>query len=194
MDLSFAEINYTLKAEIPQQLGLSLPEKKSKASDNIHIRLKNIENLVSGKYTLAVGWFEGNTYPNGELVGDVARKQEFGDGNIPPRPFIRPAKRANLRKWEKIIMQGIKKEIKNGKGNFLNALNGLGLVASGDIKEAIERVLTPPLAKSTIKARMERRGIESKDGLSGEQISILEKPLIDTGRMISTVEYHASKG
>lgn len=185
MDLSFAEVDY-------QSTTVKVQNKKN--FNNLHIRLKNIEKLVSNRYTLAVGWFEGNVYPNGELVGDVAKKQEFGSDNIPPRPFLRPAKRENLQKWKKIIAKGIKKEIKSGKNDFLSALNMLGLVASADVQNAIERVMTPPLAEKTIKKRMASRGISSKKGLSAEQISILEKPLIDTGKMISTVAYHASKG
>lgn len=130
---------------------------------------------------MKVGWFENLSYDLDERgkqikVATVAAHNEFGYENIPPRPFMRPARDNNKGKW----LSTFRKLIKNG--DVKNALDVLGLLVAGDIRQAIVNVQTPPLAPATIKAR--------KKHYRGQTFeSSIEKPLIDTGLMISSVSH-----
>jgi hypothetical protein len=159
-------------------------------------KLDDLKDFIKDRHTLKVGWFDSAIFSNGEKIGNVAFWQEYGTKNIPPRPFVRPAKKINIKTWKKTICADIKKEIKKGNSDFLPIFDKLGFKVAGDIKRAIEAVYSPRLAESTIRGRMKRRGISKEDRkkLSPEQTRILEKPLIDTGKMISTVDFHSSKG
>lgn len=131
---------------------------------------------------MKVGWFENLSYginQSGESikVATVAAYNEFGHDNIPPRPFMRPARDNNLNKWKQVLIKTAQ------KGDLVNAFDVLGLIVAGDIRQAIINVQTPPLAPATIKAR--KRKYASVKSFE----ATIEKPLIDTGLMISSVSH-----
>jgi hypothetical protein len=118
---------------------------------------------------VSVGFFQGSVYDDGTPVASVAIKHEFGDVNVPPRPFFRPAIEKNYSKWGGIFF-------KSYSSNFRinDSLNAVGLVASGDIALSIKNVTNPKLSKSTIS----RKGFD--------------KPLVDTGLMLGAVTHEVS--
>lgn len=198
MDLSFADVKYKVESPVSSA---NVSDNKAEFKE-LHIKLKNILNIVQEKHSLKVGWFASAVYPNGELVGNVAKKQEFGfttylDGNaikVPPRPFVRPAKRKNIKAWQQITYAGIINAIKKKNADLLPTFDRLGFKVAGDIKRAIKDVYYPPLSDYTISQRMKRRGIDNMKDLTMTQVGELVKPLEDTGKMISTVDFHSNKG
>lgn len=134
-----------------------------------------------------VGWFEGQPYPDGTPVAQVAIEQEYGVPfrHVPPRPFMGPTIAKHQKEWTNDFQRGSEKILKDE----MTIEQVFGLVASkatGQIKETITQVFTPPLAVSTILARLERKGDKtSTEGLT--------KPLIDTKHLYLSVDYRVEK-
>lgn len=143
--------------------------RKSRSKD-VFRNIKNIENA-----TLQIGWFDAQ-YEDGTPVSLVAMVQEFGapEKNIPPRPFMRPAKMEHAQEWKELFQKGAK-AIHKGRKTEEDILNELGDQIISDIRSAIMDVHFPPLKEQTLKAR---RG---KGNYS-------DKPLIDTQRMFDTLD------
>jgi len=143
--------------------------RKSKSKD-VFRNIKNIKNA-----TLNVGWFDAK-YEDGTPVSLVAMVQEFGspEKNIPPRPFLRPAKIEHAQEWKDQFEKSIK-DVHKGRKTQEDALNELGDQIISDIRQAIMDVHFPALKEETLKARR-RKGNYS------------DKPLIDTKRMFDTLE------
>ncbi len=140
--------------------------------------IKNLKKLKN--YKLTVGWFDA-TYENGTPVEQVAMIHEFGapERNIPPRPFMRPAKMEHEQEWKDQLAKAMKK-VHTGRVNQEDALEELGDTIVKDIKQAIMNVTFPPLKADTIKNRR-RKGNYS------------EKPLIDTKRMFDTLKFEVKR-
>lgn len=135
--------------------------------------LKNLKNIQNA--TLQVGWFDAK-YEDGTPVSLVAMVQEFGapEKNIPPRPFMRPAKMEHAQEWKDQFAKAAK-NLHKGRKTQEDILNELGDQIISDIRQAIMDVNFPPLEEQTLKARR-RKGNYS------------EKPLIDTKRMFDTLD------
>ena len=146
------------------------------AGKNLEQALKQLEDKV-GK----VGWFEKSKYEDGTPVAYVATIQEYGypEGNIPPRPFMRPTIAEKQGEWTKIIESG-SRAVLNGKAQAKDVLEAVGLKAAGDIRKKISTITAPPLSPRTIEARRAKRADKKTIGL-------LTKPLIDTGIMLGTL-------
>lgn len=139
-------------------------------------------NLTNtNKCKMMVGWFAGQRYDDNTSVAEVASQNEFGSNtkHIPPRPFMRPTAQTEKNKWRNIFAELYKKN----NGDLTKTMNGLGLVVSGAIKKTISEIWDPPLSEKTIKARKDKY---SAGGMFGSSI---EKPLVDTGLMISSVSH-----
>lgn len=128
-----------------------------------------------------VGWFESARYPNGTPVAYVATIQEYGypPKKIPPRSFMRTTIIEQQDKWRVTVQQGAK-IILDGHGNAGTVLDLVGQQAAGDIAKKIASIESPPLKPATIAARLRRRADK-------KTIGNLDKPLVDTGLMISTI-------
>lgn len=128
-----------------------------------------------------VGWFKDSIYPDGTQVAEVAAQNEFGvpSRNIPARPFMRPTIKEKQPEWVRIMATESRKVL-NGKTTATDALDLLGKRVVGQIKRTISRVWLPPLSPVTIANRKERRANKK---LTGN----LNKPLIDTGQMYTTI-------
>ena len=74
--------------------------RRKSMSKDVFRRLKNIQNA-----TLQIGWFDAR-YEDGTPVSTVAMIQEFGapEKNIPPRPFMRPAKMEHAQEWKELTL------------------------------------------------------------------------------------------
>ena len=135
---------------------------------------------------LEVGFFDTAVYPSGVPVAYVASVHEFGWGPIPARPFMRPAMNANRNKWQSNFLGGFKAVV-NGQLTTRQVLDQMGMKISGQIKESIQAVTSPPLQDSTIEARLSKLA----NGGKGAQGTI-SKPLVATGLMLNSVDYKAT--
>lgn len=147
---------------------------------------KNLEKAIvdSKNLTGKVGWFESSHYPaelGGLPVAYVASINEYGvPGHIPPRPTMRPTiiKYKNS-KWKKIMEAEVKK-IAKGEGTIEGAVEIVGAIAAGDVREAISKLTEPALSEVTIANRLKERANHKKVGS-------LTKPLVDQRYMIDTL-------
>jgi hypothetical protein len=144
-----------------------------------HIDLSNIANFFGG-HKVTAGFFESAKYANGTPVAYIAAIQEFGypEGNIPSRPFFRNAIKANEQKWGDIAGRLIESAIE-GKLSESQALEQLGSMIKGDIQESIIDGDFESLKQSTLVARQSRK----------RTAGVANKPLIDTGHMMRSVDY-----
>lgn len=116
-----------------------------------------------------VGFLAGATYPDGTSVPMVAAVQEFGSptNNIPPRPFFRNMIADKSPEWPDAIAGLLQST--NYDVNKTLALTGEAI--AGQLKQSIIDLVDPPLVPATIA----RKGFD--------------KPLIDTGTLLNSVDY-----
>lgn len=152
---------------------------------------KAIEDLKKIDEVAQVGWFENDKYPDGTQVAYVALIQEEGASNgkivIPPRPFFKPTLRDNKTKYLNKLKLGVKKILK-GESNIREILKDVGEIVSGDIKKAITKITSPPLAEATLARRAQKRKIKV------EQLSATgRKPLRDTAVLLGSLTNRIGK-
>lgn len=128
---------------------------------------------------IQVGFFESAVYPDGTPVAYVAAIQEFGypAGNIPSRPFMRPAAEDNKVEWARQIAAGVRASLRGAIG-LDAALGQIGFIAAGNVQQAIRAVTSPGLDDSTIRNRRTRKNRNKNQST---------KPLIDTATMLQAV-------
>jgi hypothetical protein len=100
---------------------------------------------------------------------------------IPPRPFMQPTVDRESNNWIKIMGEGAKAVVR-GATTARDVLEALGLNAQEEIRRSISLVVSPPLKKATIAARLRKRADKKHVGL-------LDKPLEDTRTMWDTVQH-----
>lgn len=129
---------------------------------------------------VSVGFLGGVTYDNGEAVGDVARKNEFGDSktNVPPRPFMRPALE-NIKSQVGPVMADLSVAALDGSMSFDDVLTNIGLFSVNEVRSSIESVTSPALSLTTIVGRRMRGNSSTK-------------PLEDTMKMKDSVDFEVS--
>lgn len=150
-------------------------------------------NKLGGR--VRVGWREDTKYDDGTPVYKIAQIQEYGaripvtdkmrkwfavqgfplskhttEIVIPPRAFIRQTSDNNKKKWVEQFRNSLVKVL-DGKMTFEQAMNRLGVVIQGDVKETISTFSEPANSPMTI-------AMKGKD-----------TPLRDTGIMLATVDY-----
>ena len=136
---------------------------------------KIIKEIASWKNTkVKIGLFKEEGKNDGEYIADYAYANEFGEGNVPSRPFIRNTFDENQSDWSDSLQENLGKVIE-GKIDSNNIFSLLGERAVDDVKKTISNNLPPPNAESTIK----------KKGSS--------KTLIDSGAMRNAVSYRITK-
>lgn len=135
--------------------------------EDLKVRIEELNKLKA-----FVGWLDSAKYDDNTPVAGVAAVHEFGSvrRSIPPRPFFRVAIEENYDKWMDIIKEGAK-GILRGEFTAEQVMELIGLTSSGDVKNAIVAVDTPPLSPQTI----------AKKGHAD--------PLRDTGLMLATLTY-----
>jgi len=129
------------------------------------------KKLDSGE-VLRAGFLEGAiAEPDGAPVALVAAANEFGrpEKNQPPRPFFRQAIAENGKRWA----NGLGKQIKRG-ASLEDALSVTGAFVKSDIQDSISSLMSPPLSPNTRKK-------SAKQGF--------DKPLVDSGHMLGSVDY-----
>lgn len=137
--------------------------------DKLEARLKALADKVSNPGTLRVGFLEGATYPDGTPVALIAAVQNFGSPSrgIPPRPFFSNMIAENKDRWGERLSAILKANGMDAKA----ALELMGAGIAGQLRESIVNTNAPPLAPATIEAKG------------------FEKPLVDTGHMLQSVDY-----
>lgn len=123
-----------------------------------------------------VGFIDGNTYPDGTSVAQVAYENEYGvpENNQPPRPFFRRSIDKNKEEWVQAISNGIA-----SGATARDTLEIVGARAAGDVQISISELVDPPLSPTTIKLRRERE----------KNPTTSTKPLVDSRTMINDVNY-----
>ena len=117
--------------------------------------------------TLRVGFLEGATAPNGDSIPLRAALNEFGHGNVPPRPFFRTIVKNKSGEWA----DGIAHQLKITKYNTALTMARTGNAIAGQLQESILDLWSPGLSPKTI----------AKKGF--------DKPLIEAGDMINAVAW-----
>lgn len=114
-----------------------------------------------------VGFLADAVYPDGTSVPAVAYVNEFGKKGQPPRPFFRKAIAENEQAWRRKLAKLMEQNDMDAR----KSLTGLGVIVQGSIQKSINDLMSPPLAPSTVKAKG------------------FDKPLIDTGVMLRSVDF-----
>ena len=127
--------------------------------------------LTSKDLHVKVGVLENSKYPDGTSVPTVAYKNEYGWGNIPPRPFFRDTIKAQKKNWGVLARDAAK------AGYSVEKILGLvGLQMQNDIQHSIMTWTTPPNAPYTV----------AKKGFN--------KPLIDTSLLVDSIKSEVVEG
>lgn len=132
------------------------------------------------KSSILVGFQEGTktrkeikgerSKEGGLSIPEIAASNEFGDGKIPPRPFMSTSFDENRGKIVNIVGRQIAR-IEGGSRKASFALDVIGLSLVTMIQTKIDQIVTPPNSPVTIK-------------LKGSS-----KPLIDFGQMRQSVRH-----
>jgi hypothetical protein len=149
---------------------------------------KSLETLTArireldGKQ-VKIGWFADAVYPDGTNVAMVAAVQELGSPskNIPPRLGMRATAIQKWGEWKELMAKGAK-AVLQGNWKAENVMDAVGAKAAGDIAKHISEVWEPPLKEATVKARARKRADQSIT-------PSLRKPLVDSGRLISSLTH-----
>jgi hypothetical protein len=143
---------------------------KVRGGDVFLERIKGISEKLDRHAVLKVGFLSGATYPDSDVnVPTVAAINEFGapSRGQPPRPFFRNMIAKKKGSWGKAIS----KLLKENEYSAEKTLRKTGEGISGQLKQSIHDLTSPPLKQSTI----DRKGFN--------------KPLISTGHMLNSVDY-----
>lgn len=131
--------------------------------------VRGISDGMTKSSVVDIGFLENATYPDGTQVALVAAVQEFGSSSrgIPPRPFFRNMIAAKKGEWP----EAAKHLLVGNNYDSTSTLQQLGEGIKGQLQTSITETNAPPLKPSTIA----HKGFD--------------KPLIDTGQMINSVDY-----
>ena len=140
-----------------------------KGGDALMARLKEIADKAGDGGTLRTGFLENATYPDGTPVALVAAVNEFGrpERNQPPRPFFRAMIAEKQKGWPRALGA----LAKSNDYDIDKTLGQMGEGIKGQLQESIRQLDIPPLAPVTVA----RKGFD--------------KPLVDTGHMMNSVDY-----
>jgi hypothetical protein len=165
-----------------------------KGGDKAKAALKRIADAVGKGAVAKVGFFQGNSYPDGTPVPLVAALNEYGGKNRPARPFMRQTIDARADTWADNIGIALKKFDYDAKA----AMTAVGQGAREDIKDTIIQFSSPPLSPVTVMLRgMRSKGVKITGKTVGEAAARVAagktnygastKPLDDTGEMLGHV-------
>lgn len=138
-----------------------------KGGHKLQQKLAELAAKLQDPGSLRVGFLEGATTPNGDSIPLRAAMNEFGHGNVPPRPFFRNMIAAKSPEWP----DGIAHQLKTTNYDTKLTLERTGEAIKGQLQESILDLWAPPLSPKTIK----KKGFE--------------KPLIEHGDMINAAAW-----
>lgn len=142
--------------------------------DKLKKKLAEIAHQLGHGSSLSVGFLSDATYPAGAKkpglkVAQNAFWQEFGTSNIPARPFFRNMIAEKSPTWGRALGMAAK----NNGYNAKNALTAMGHGIKDQLVESILKTNEPPNSPATIRRKKHKNN----------------KPLIDTGVMIRSVDF-----
>lgn len=138
-----------------------------KGGDKFQKILAEIAKQLGEPGKVRVGFLEGATAPNGDSIPLRAAMNEFGHGNVPPRPYFRNMIAAKSPEWPDAVATNLK----STNYNIPLTLARMGEGIAGQLRESILDLWTPPLSPKTI----------AKKGF--------DKPLIEKGDMINAIDF-----
>lgn len=141
-----------------------------KGGHKLRQALAALSAKLSEPGTLRVGFLAGATAPNGDSIPLRAAMNEYGHGNVPPRPFFRNMIAAKSGEWP----AGIAHQLKVTKCDAKLTLERTGEAIKGQLQESILDLWAPPLSPKTI----------AKKGF--------DKPLIEHGDMINAAAWEVT--
>lgn len=117
--------------------------------------------------------------------------------NIPARPFMGPGIRAEQDEITDRLKKAAGAALDGNQARVQQQLTGAGVAGQSGVRGAINDGVPPPLATSTLKARLRqtqrgREGVrqELANRAAGEAPSTdLAKPLVNTGQMRNAITY-----
>ncbi len=125
-------------------------------------KLQEMAEGLGSARGVKVGFLSGATYPDGKPVAMVAAIHNFGRW-----PFFSDMIRAKSPEWGPAIGQ----LLVDNDYDARRALSLAGEGVAGQLRQSIVDTVAPPLAESTVK----RKGHD--------------KPLVETGHMLNSVDY-----
>lgn len=137
-------------------------------------------NVNAGELSVFVGWLRSSGIHKGGTkmtVAQIAALMEFGsrDGKVPERAALRSMLASNVDEIKKLCGK-LCLQIASGKMDKKRALGVLGQFLVDKTRSKIQEGLPPPNAASTVR----RKGSN--------------KPLIDTGQLVGSVEWEIRGG
>lgn len=173
--------------------------------DKLQARLAEIAEGLAKGGLLRVGFLEGSTHTRSDLpMAAIAAIQEFGAParGIPPRPFFRNMIAAHSDEWGDALAG----QLKAADYDAGAALQVMGLVLQGELKESMTDLDSPPLSPVTLMLRKmqmapENRVITGKvvgeaaaRVAAGESTAgVSDKPLIWTGELQAAVDFEVQE-
>lgn len=166
--------------------------------DKLEATLRELSKKARNAATLKVGFQNGATYPDGQLVSMVAAFNEFGapSRKQPPRPFFRNMIAKNVSGW------GAKLGVYLDSSNFdaKVALDKLGENMIGELQDSIVATNEPSLSPITVMLRYMKRKDQNlivtgkTVGEAARRVAAGEsnhgestKPLVETGHMLNSI-------
>jgi hypothetical protein len=150
--------------------------------DELSSVLKSIHALVSRQVLIGIPESEDarKASEDGAPIGnaEIGYIQETGSptNNLPARPFLVPGVEKALPQAIEQLKRGGKRALDGDPDAAEKALNAAGLLCQSSVRATIVNVIPPPLAESTIDARIRR-------GRTGTT------PLLDTGQLRNSTTY-----
>lgn len=96
--------------------------------------IRDIERKAQQGAHTRVGFLEGQTYPDGTSVAQVAAWDEFGTKTSPPRPFMRDTIAEHKDEWA----GDLKKIIKKNDYDVHQCMDVMGYIISSQMRDQIQ--------------------------------------------------------
>lgn len=127
------------------------------------------------KEQLEVGIFpDAGVNEKGIHVAGYAYINEFGEGNVPSRPWMRDTLKTKKYQWKRKIKDSFKNKF-DKNASFKEVMEPVGKLAVENFKDAIYEWSDPPNAESTIRRKKK------------------DDPLVDTEKMVKSIKYKINK-
>lgn len=148
--------------------------------DKLEGVLKSISSNLQLK--MNVGVLAGKlNHDTQQPIAPYAAANEYGTSTIPARPFMRSTVNDKSAEWAGELGKLIKGSTQDANG-ITKAFGQIGSAMEQDIKSAIESMIPPPNAESTIEAKR-RKGLAQPD-----------LTLVDSGSLQDSISYEIITG
>ena len=147
-----------------------MPTMNLTGGDRLERQLEQIAARIARPATLRVGFLENAKYPDGTPVAMVAALLNFGISNGKAWPFFTKMIEEKAPNWGRQLVDILKRN----DYDVEKSLELMGLGIGGQLRDAIVAMNEPKLEQSTIDAKG------------------FEKPLVDTGHMLNSIDHEVS--